>query len=137
MQNTNAILTGLSDFHKLVVTILKINSLKNKHLEINYKNYKHFDQSYFKEHLKTAFSNNDIQTYKDFEIIVIKILDHRGTLKRKILRVEQLRNEIMKKYQFEEFFLKNLLNKSLKACKKQNILLVDCIKMKEKCFLLV
>ena len=134
MQNTNTILTGLSDFDKLVVTILKINSLKNKPLEINYRNYKHFDQPSFKEHLKTAFSNNDMQTCEDFEIIVVKILDHRATLKMKILRVEQLRNEIMKRSQFEKIFLKNLTNN---ACRKQNILLVDCIKMKEKCFLLV
>lgn len=40
----------------------------------------------------------------------------------------------MKRPQFEKTYLKKQTVKSLKAYKKQNILLVDCIKTKEKCF---
>ena len=42
-QNTKTFFMGLSDFHKLVTTTLKINILKNKSLQINYTNYKHFN----------------------------------------------------------------------------------------------
>ena len=50
-QNTKTIFTGLSDFYKLVVTMLNINFLKNKPPETNYRNYNHFDEVSFKEDL--------------------------------------------------------------------------------------
>ena len=61
-QNTKTFFTGLSDFHKLVTTTLKISIPKNKPLQINYRNYKHFNEYSFNEDLKLAFNNTDIQT---------------------------------------------------------------------------
>ena len=43
-QNTKIFFTGLSDFHKLVTTMLKLSFPKSKPLEINYRNYKHLDE---------------------------------------------------------------------------------------------
>ena len=63
-QNTKTFFTGLSDFHKLVTTTLKISIPKNKPLQINYRNYKHFNEYSFNEDLKLAFNNTDIQTCK-------------------------------------------------------------------------
>ena len=61
-QNTKIFFTGLSDFHKLVTTTLKISIPKNKPLQINYRNYKHFNEYSFNEDLKLAFNNTDVQT---------------------------------------------------------------------------
>lgn len=49
-QKERNILIGLSDFHKLVFRILKINFP----LEISYISCKHFDEVGFKKDLKTA-----------------------------------------------------------------------------------
>ena len=42
-QNTSTIETGISDFHKLVVTVLKMFYKKQKPKTIQYKNYKTFN----------------------------------------------------------------------------------------------
>ena len=57
---------GHSDFHKLITTTLKISIPKNKSLQINCRNYKHFNEYSFNEDLKLAFSNTDIQTCEEF-----------------------------------------------------------------------
>ena len=50
-KNTKTFFTGLSDFHKLVTTALKMSIPKNKPLQINYRNYKHFNNDSFNEDL--------------------------------------------------------------------------------------
>ena len=52
--------TGLSDFHKLVTTMLKFSIPKNKPLKINDRNYKHLNEYRLIEDLKLAFSNTDV-----------------------------------------------------------------------------
>ena len=42
-QNTTAVFTGLSDFHKLVLTALKTSITKSKPQKITYRDYKNFD----------------------------------------------------------------------------------------------
>ena len=85
-QNTKTFFTGLSDFHKLVTTTLKISIPKNKPLQINYRNYKHFNNDSFNEDLKLAFNNTDIQACEEFEAIFVNLLEHDAPLKKKILR---------------------------------------------------
>ena len=63
-KNTKTFFTGLSDFYKLVRTTLKISIPKSKPLQINCRNYKHFNEYSFNEDLKLAFNNTDIQTCK-------------------------------------------------------------------------
>ena len=46
-QNTKTVSTGLSDFHKLVLTVLKTSIVKNKPQEIQYRNCKYFDSRKF------------------------------------------------------------------------------------------
>ena len=51
-QNTTALNVGNSDFHKMVVTVLKTKFPKSKPKEVYYRNYKHFDEKIFKAELK-------------------------------------------------------------------------------------
>ena len=51
-QNTMALSTGLYDFHKMVVTVLKYTFSKSKPKEILYRNNKNFDQDSFKTELE-------------------------------------------------------------------------------------
>ena len=54
-QNTTMTCTGLSDCHKLVLTVLKTTFSKNKPKELFYQDYKKFHFSDFNDELKTIF----------------------------------------------------------------------------------
>ena len=107
-QNAKTFFTGLSDFHKLVTVTLKIGIPKNKPLQINYRNYKHFNSDSFTEDLKLVFNNTDIQTCEEFEEIftylkIIKnFLDHHALLKKKILRANNAPYITKKKANYEK-----------------------------------
>ena len=62
-QNTNVIETGLSDFHRMVVTIMKTAFRKLKPKIINYRKYKNFSNDIFRDTLLEVLSqvriNND------------------------------------------------------------------------------
>ena len=46
-QNTTTVFTDLSDFHKLVLTVLKTGITKSKPRKITYRDYKNFDSVRF------------------------------------------------------------------------------------------
>ena len=71
-QNTGVVSTGLSDFHKMVVTVLKSTYTKAKPKEIAYRNYKDFDQTTFNKDLKTNLQLEIVKIYNDFEGIFLK-----------------------------------------------------------------
>ena len=52
LQNTTTVFTGLSDFHKLVLTVLKSSITKSKPQKITYRDYKNFDSVKFNDELK-------------------------------------------------------------------------------------
>ena len=54
-QHTLTVSCGLSDFHKLVMTVLKTTFSKNKPREIVYRNYKYFNSQNFIDELKFVF----------------------------------------------------------------------------------
>ena len=61
-QNTSTVFTGLSDFHKLIVTCMKTTFQKAKPKIIHYRNYKYFNEENFRVELrdklkKTIYSN--------------------------------------------------------------------------------
>ena len=56
-KNTQAIETGLSGFHKLVVTILKMYLSNNQPKFITYRDYENFDNSRFSEELLSEINN--------------------------------------------------------------------------------
>ena len=101
-QSTKTISTGLSDFHKLVLTVLKTSIVKNKPREIQYRNYKYFDSRKFNRDLKEEFVYVD--TCGKFDEIFLKVLNRHTLLKRKKLRANHasyvsrtLRRAIMKR----------------------------------------
>ena len=51
-QSTTTIAPGLSDFHKLVIEVLKTTFSKVKSKAIYYRSYKHFDQETFRTRLR-------------------------------------------------------------------------------------
>ena len=51
-QNTTTVFTGLSDFYKLILTVLKTSFTKSKPRKIIYRDYKNFDSVTFNDELK-------------------------------------------------------------------------------------
>ena len=50
-QNTKAITTGISDCHKMIITVLKMTFKKAKPREILYRSYKNYNEDMFREDL--------------------------------------------------------------------------------------
>ena len=63
-QQTTTICTGLSDCHKLVLTVLKTTVPRSQPKEITYRDYKQFDPSKFKKELKNVLTKENVDTYE-------------------------------------------------------------------------
>ena len=63
-QNTMAISTGLSDFHKMVITVLKQTLQRSSPKEFVYRDYKNFDRLTFKRELEEKL-NLQINVFTD------------------------------------------------------------------------
>ena len=76
-QNTSTIETGISDFHKMVVTVLKIHYKKQKAKVIHYRDYKNFNEEDFQTELNNELSNVDINNveFDIFNDIVMSVFD--------------------------------------------------------------
>ena len=72
--------TGLSDFHKLSLTILKVFYKKQKPKIIKYRSYSNFDNETFISNLRVAFSEiyneNELLSLKLSKIFLIILLKH-------------------------------------------------------------
>ena len=122
---TITICTGLSDFHKMVITVLKSSFKKAPPREISYRDYKNFDRDTFRDNLKEALKGN-INGYQSFEEKFIEILGNQAPIKRKVVRANHatymtkvLRKAIMKRSELKTKYLKKNTQNNLKAYKKQ------------------
>ena len=64
--------TGLSDFHKMVVSVFKTSFKKQKPKIVTYCDYKRFDNEKFRESLVTCFSTGKNISYDAFENLQFK-----------------------------------------------------------------
>ena len=85
-QNTTTIAIGLSDFHKMAVTVIKTPFPEDKPKVIQYRDYKHFLLENFHIELKISLQNEIVETYAKFEKIFLESFDKHAPLKKKILR---------------------------------------------------
>ena len=127
-QNTVTMSTGLSDCHKMVITVLKSTFAKTKPKEIIYRDYKKFNADFFKSDLKVALSNEGdvIHRYALFEKIFLQVLDKHAPLRKKLLRAnhapyitKSVRKAIMRRSQLESKFLKHKTPESRQIYTKQ------------------
>ena len=102
-QNTKAISTGLSYFHKMVVIVLKHTFHRSVPKELAYRDYKNSDRVIFKRKLEDKL-NQQINEYKHFEKMFLEILNIQAPIKKKLMRANHvpymtkaLRRAIMKR----------------------------------------
>ena len=83
-QNTTNVFSGLSDFHKLVLTVLKINFTKNIPKEIIYRDYKNFDSFLFNDELQYVLDKDKIKSCIMFEELFLRVLDKHAPVKKRL-----------------------------------------------------
>ena len=123
-QHTTVISTGLSDCHKMPITVLKTTFEKVKPKEIMYRDYKHFNENKFREELNNSLSK--CTTYIEFENTFMNILQHNAPLKKKYIRANHapymtkiLRKAMMKRSELESRYYKTRLMSDKEIYKKQ------------------
>ena len=87
---TNSLLSlvisdGLSNFHKMVITVMKMSFKKHSLVERHYRDYKYFDQTKFKNNLNEKL-NEGISNYELFETTFIEVLKKHAPLRKKFPR---------------------------------------------------
>ena len=73
--------TGLSDFHKMVVSIFKISFKIQEPKIVTYRDYKRFDDEKFRESLISYFSTDKNISYDAFENLDLQTLDKMAPIK--------------------------------------------------------
>ena len=87
-QNTRIIETGLSDFHKMTVTVLKTIFTKLPPKTVSYRDYKHFSHQIFRNEVIEKLAEKEIIeiNYEHFENIIIQCLNLHAPIKKKYIR---------------------------------------------------
>ena len=113
--NTETYFTGLSDCHKLVLSVFKTTLSNAGPKEMMYRDYKNFDQDIVSQELCTSLSSETILDYASFEENFLGVLNKHAPLKKrkKVLRANHapyvtkaLRKAIMKRSYLEKLYLK-------------------------------
>ena len=127
-QHSQAISTGLSDFHKMIVTVLKTTFRKAKPREKVYRCYKKFDKNIFKNGVIQKLNDNSTScdNYYEFETKFLEVLNTHAPLKKRIVRANEvpymtkaLRKAIANRSRLENRFYREKSVESRKAYKKQ------------------
>ena len=85
--------TGLSDFHKMSLTVMKVFYKKQKPNIITHRSYKHFDNEAFltdiQNHLSEEYDQNPDLTFSTFKRSICNILELHAPLKKRYVRANQ------------------------------------------------
>ena len=140
--NTTVFETGLSDFHKLTVTVLRKSFQKLVPRVTNYRCYKNFASDTFKTAIYGELLKIDINniSYDHFVSIFMKVLNNQAPLKQKYIRAnhsnfvtKELQKAIMKRSRLRNYFLRKRDELSKSAYKKQRNYCVNLLrKIKKK-----
>ena len=115
-QQTTAVETGLSDFHKMVVTVLKASLDKQKPNVVNYRDYRNFREEVFRQDLQKQIADLDVQrlTYTSFQGAFGHVLDKHAPMKKRYIRAND--SPFMNRTLHKAFMrLKNKYNKNRTA----------------------
>ena len=114
-QKTTAIETGLSDFHKMTITIMKAVFKKKKPKIIQYREYTKFSNTVFRSELMELLYIHDVNNihYNDFDNLVMGSLNTYAPIKYKHIRTNEapFMNNEFKKAIMVRSKLKNIYNR--------------------------
>ena len=143
-QESSTLETGLSDFHKMVLTVFKSEAPNLTPKVVSYRKYKLFDSDKFKLEVSDKLSMQDLSTmdYKNFKDTIIDSLNKHAPLKRKYLRAnhsnfitKELSKAIMQRSKLRNLYLKVRSDENRIRYKKQRNICVSLLrKAKRKHF---
>ena len=130
LQKTCITETGLSDFHQLILTFFKTKITRLKLNIVFYHNYKHFEDSRFREDLNSKdFSLNTYDQKENYNFITekfISVVNRHVLLKEKTLRgnqapflTKELRKEIYTRSKLKNRYNRNPTEENKAIYKKQ------------------
>ena len=135
--------TGISDFHKMVVTVLKPYIKKKESRIIKYRNHTNFCNYSFRTQLLNEL-NKGLITISDldhFNTTVLKILDDEAPIKMKNVRANDapfmnrtIKKAIMKRSRLRNKFLKNPTDENNLNYKRQRNLCVTLLRNEKRIF---
>ena len=99
-QNSQTVETGLSDHHKMTITVLKSYFSKQDPVTINYRDYKLFDKFTFQDELLNKFGSMFTNiNYELFEHTFMNLLNKHAPMKTKYVRANNspFMNKILSK----------------------------------------
>ena len=85
-ESSRTVETGLSDCHKMTVTVMKKYYKKLEPITINYRDYKSFDGEKFRTDLKERLAQSESLSVENFKQIFNEILELHAPLKQKVAR---------------------------------------------------
>ena len=115
-QNSKVIETGLSNHHKLTITVMRAHFLKQAPIAIAYRDYKNYDHSLFRYELLEKLNNLNGGTMdcETFETVSVAVLNRYAPLKEKYMRANNqpfmnktLSKAVMTRSRLRNKFLKN------------------------------
>ena len=125
-QSTVTISTGLSDFHKMVVTVFKTTFPKAKPKIVPYMDFSKFVEHDFRRDMQDKLSNIPRGKYGLFERVFLQVLNDHAPWKQKVIRAnqkpyvtKQLRKAIMHRSHLENKYYKYRTPEHGRAYKKQ------------------
>ena len=141
--HTDAIVTGLSDFHTLVITVLKSSYVKVIPKVITYRCFKYFCENDFRFDLSCALNNIESAdiTYETFQSIYIRTLDIHAPFKIKYVRGndqqfmnKDMRKTIMNRTKLKNMYYKHPTEENMRKFKKQRNFCVKLLRETKKSF---
>ena len=142
-RNSCVLETGLSDFHKMTVTIMKASFQRLQPRIINYRDYRRFQNDVFREELLSELLNVSIgeneEGFSNFLDICKKHVNYHAPCKQKYAQGNNLpfmnktlSKEIMKRTRFRNKFLKNKNDYSKREFSKQRNYYVSLVRKSKK-----
>ena len=115
-QNSMTVETGLSDFHKMTLTVLKTHFKKKEPVVVNYRKYKNFHEQEFRCDLSRQLELLDTENmcYEEFKEIFMAVLETHAPKKKVVVRGNNapFMNKTLSKAFMQRSKLKNRYNKN-------------------------
>ena len=140
--------TGLSDFHKMTLTVMKVFYKKQNAIIIIYRSYKNFSNEVFMADFQNRISqvtseNNDLK-FDIFKAVLNQVIQKHAPIKQRYVRANQapfinktINKEIMKRSPLGNKFLNTKSDIDRKAYNKQHNFCVSLIRWEKKNFLII
>ena len=138
-QSSITLESGLSDCHKMTITVLKRYFKKVKPITVNYRDYKSFDGHKFRNDIKIQLEKIETLDIEAFTNIFNGVLNKHAPMKKKVLRGNNspfmnklLSKEFMHRSRLKTKFHKNPTETNKQLFKKQRNFCVNLLKREKK-----